>query len=178
MATKKSPYYILHGYNGHANENWFPWLKAELEKRGEEVVVPDFPEAGFPALEKWLTLLKDEVKKHGEGVLIGHSLGGALAMRYLESGGHPKKIVLAAAPFGELPEFPQINGFLSKPFVLSNKQIFDTEFLIFYTASDDDPYVPPEHVQDWAKLTGVKPILLENKGHFNQETFPEILDYL
>lgn len=31
---------IAHGWDGHPNEIWFPWLKAELEKREFEVIIP------------------------------------------------------------------------------------------------------------------------------------------
>ena len=35
--------FIIHGSYGHPGENWFPWLKDELEKIGHRVCVPQFP---------------------------------------------------------------------------------------------------------------------------------------
>jgi len=69
------PYYILHGLGAHAGENWFPWLKDKLEKRGEKVIVPNLPNTHGPTLKEWLSAFKKEVAKHGEGIIIGHSLG-------------------------------------------------------------------------------------------------------
>ena len=34
---------IIHGANGYPEENWFPWIKRELELLGCNVFVPQFP---------------------------------------------------------------------------------------------------------------------------------------
>ena len=35
--------FIIHGTEGYPEENWFPWLKKELEQKGHIVFVPQFP---------------------------------------------------------------------------------------------------------------------------------------
>ncbi len=35
--------FLIHGSYGHPQENWFPWLKKELESLGHKVYVPAFP---------------------------------------------------------------------------------------------------------------------------------------
>ena len=39
----KSDIFIFHGTGGYPKENWFPWLKQQLEIKGFNVTVPQFP---------------------------------------------------------------------------------------------------------------------------------------
>ncbi|MFA5270449.1 MAG: alpha/beta fold hydrolase [Patescibacteria group bacterium] len=176
-------YYILHGYNGSPDENWFPWLKEKLEKRGDKAIVPTLPNPDKPQLGEWLATLKAAIQENGEGVLIGHSLGGVLAMRYLEQGGHPEKIVLVAVPFAQLPNIPGIDNFLETPWDISSEQLQSAKFVVI--GSEDDPYVPVKHIKSWANYSDVEPVLFKDRRHFGrnhagqvQTEFPEILDYL
>ena len=169
-------YYILHGYNGYPEENWFPWLKAELEKRGDKVIIPLLPHADAPQLDDWLATLKTAIQENGEGTIIGHSLGGVLAMRYLEQGGHPEKIVLVATPFNKVASIPEIDKFFEPVWAISPEQIKSTPFVVI--GSEDDPYVPIEYTKGWANYLGIEPILFKDRGHFGQKSFPEILNYL
>ncbi len=42
--------FIVHGWDGYPTEGWFPWLKAELEKRGFTVAVPAMPHPERPTV--------------------------------------------------------------------------------------------------------------------------------
>lgn len=46
----KKRVFIIHGWSGSPEENWFPWLKKELENSGFEVHVPQIPDADNPEL--------------------------------------------------------------------------------------------------------------------------------
>lgn len=54
---------IIHGTEGYPEENWFPWLKNELELIGYNVIVPQFPSPPVvPAkISEWFGVL-DEYK--------------------------------------------------------------------------------------------------------------------
>jgi hypothetical protein len=75
--------FIFHGAYGHPGENWFPWLKAELEKLGATVIVPKFPTPADQSLESWMNVV-GLYQIGPNDVLIGHSIGAALAMKILE----------------------------------------------------------------------------------------------
>ena len=44
---------IIHGSYGSPDENWFPWLKKELQKIGYKVFVPAFPTPKNQKLGVW-----------------------------------------------------------------------------------------------------------------------------
>jgi len=50
---------ILHGWQGNPQENWFQWLKTELEKLGHKVLVSAMPHSDKPMLGEWLDALKN-----------------------------------------------------------------------------------------------------------------------
>lgn len=190
--------YILHGLGADSNSNWFPWLKQKLKKRGYTVAVPNFPSSAVPKLDEWLSVLKSTIGQYGEGILIGHSLGGLLAIQYLLSGGQAPKVILAATPFEKASILPELDGFFptleavkslrrakfipTSPvdkmveLVKDELQPRPTEFIILQ--SDNDPLVHMESAKKWADALGAKLVVLPGLGHFDIETLPEILDCL
>lgn len=175
---KRKIYYILHGYGADPEDNWFPWLKKELEDRGHKVVVPRLPNTDNPKLKDWLDSLEKTVEKNGKGIIISHSLGGVLAVRYLLEGGKADKAILVAPPFfrvGYLPKVTAIDKFLDLPDNIDNLNFIKTDFLVFY--SQDDPMVPRSHGEEWVKILDAKVVILP-KMHFLIREFPEILDYI
>lgn len=172
----KKTYYIVHGLGASADDNWFPWLKQKLEDRGEKVIVPNFPNSFNPSLDDWINTLRREIAENGEGVLIGHSLGGVLTIKYIEAGGLPKEVILVATPFGTARDAPEINSFFEHPIKFDRDIKNQTKFSILY--SNDDPLVKVSQAKSWGELLNTKPILIPNKAHFLQTQFSEILNYI
>ena len=70
---------------GTVRDNWFPYLKNELEKLGIEVIARDFPDPIAARENIWLPFLENELKADENTILIGHSSGAVAAMRYAEN---------------------------------------------------------------------------------------------
>ncbi len=174
---------IIHGSYGSPNENWFPWLKTELEKFGHSVFVPNFPTPKGQSLENWMKTFK-EFRQYldKDTVLVGHSLGPAFILNVLEKLDKQVKAAFFAAGFvGNLgnPEFDEINkSFADKEFNWNKIKENCPLFSVFQ--SDNDPYVPMEKAEGLAGYLGVEPIIVREADHFNEKAgylkFPEILE--
>jgi predicted alpha/beta hydrolase family esterase len=78
--------YLIHGWDGHPDEHWFPWLNSELEAKGFEVISPAMPDTENPKKLEWTKTLKDLEPNASQDVyFVGHSLGCQAIQRYLET---------------------------------------------------------------------------------------------
>ena len=164
--------FIFHGTEGYPEENWFPWLKKELEKKGYKVYVPQFPSPPkIPAdISKWFDVLKDYERYIDEDtILIGHSLGGVFILRLLERLQHPvKAAVLVGTPCGVRPilNYDRDSSFTGFSFDWKSIIKKARHFLVFQ--SDNDPFVSLGNGEELAKKLGVKLNFVPNAGHFNE----------
>jgi hypothetical protein len=110
---KKAKIFIIHGAYGHPNENWFRWLKNELEKEGVDVYVPKFPTPKGQTLENWLKVFEKYLWLLDENtIMVGHSLGPAFILNVLELVNKSIRAAFMVAPFVDklgIPEFDEIN---------------------------------------------------------------------
>ena len=179
---QKMNFFIFHGIYGNPKENWFPWLKQELEIKGFEVIVPKFPTPFDQSLESWLrTIAKYEDKINEETVLIGHSLGAAFILDFLEIRNKKIKAAFLVAGFHKLlnNEFNELNKtFVGRDF--DWQKIKDNCNKFFVVASDNDPYIPIEIAEEMAKLLNAELKIIHNGGHLNKKAgfdkFPFILN--
>ncbi|MEA2715274.1 MAG: leucyl-tRNA synthetase [Candidatus Parcubacteria bacterium] len=75
---------LLHGWEGSPEHNFFPWLKIELEKQGYRVQVPALPSTTKPKVREQVEKVLKTCTFDEKTVLLGHSLGGTVAMKVLE----------------------------------------------------------------------------------------------
>ena len=99
--TSRPNYVILHGYTGRADKNWLPWLKQTLEKRGYSVETPELPHTDSPVEAEQVAHVLNTCTINENTVLIGHSLGGAVAMKVLEKLDHAIRQLILVAPVVE-----------------------------------------------------------------------------
>ncbi len=139
--------FIIHGAYGNPGENWFPWLKCELERLGCRVFVPKFPTPANQSLQNWLKIFKGyEQYLNENSIIIGHSLGVAFLLNILEMQNKPIKAAFFVSGFIDLlenPDFDNINKSFIKPnFDWSKIRQNCKKFYVYH--SDNDPYVPLE----------------------------------
>ena len=169
--SKPTNIFIFHGTEGHPKENWFPWLKSELEAKGFNVIVPQFPSPPAIAakISEWFEVLKDyEQYINEDTVIVGHSLGGVFTLRVLEKLNHPiKAAFLAGTPIGIRPilNYDRDNSFSGFEFDWDSIKNHAKDFVVYQ--SDDDPYVGLDNGKALAKHLGVKLSFIPNAGHFN-----------
>ncbi|MBU1018391.1 MAG: GNAT family N-acetyltransferase [Patescibacteria group bacterium] len=164
--------FIIHGAYGHPEENWFPWLKNELEKRGRKVFVPKFPTPEGNTLENWLKVFKKhEEFLNEDSIVIGHSLGVPFLLTILEN----KSVASAYFVAGYNPEtlpktnewYELVKTFVAKPFNWKKIKENCKNFQIYH--SDNDPYFPLELAEDLAKPLNTKVNIIRGAGHFNEK---------
>lgn len=168
----------MHGWDGNPQENWFPWLKQELEKKGFKVFVPQLPDPGNPRIYNWVPKLAETVGKTNEQTyFIGHSMGCQTIARYLESlpdDGRAGGAVFVAGFFKRLtgienePEDEKtVRHWLKTPLNLQKVESRLNKSVAIF--SDNDPYVPLDNQDDFRDKLNSKIIIKHQMGHFNQD---------
>src|SRR3989338_10766817 len=173
---------IIHGVYANPEANWFPWLKKELEARSYEAIVPKFPTPLDQSLESWLRIFSGcENKINEETVLIGHSLGVAFILNYLEKANKKVKAAILAAGFHKPLgiQYDEINKtFVDRQFDWEKIKSCCGKFIVF--ASDNDEYIPLEMGQELAQKLNAEFNVVHEGGHLNKkagyDSFPLLLE--
>jgi len=168
--------FIIHGWGGHPEEGWFPWLKRELEAKGFEVHIPQLPEAAKPRIYNWVPAIASAVGIADEQTyFVGHSMGCQAIARYCES--LPEGVEVGGAVFAG-GFFKRLTGLENNAEVQeTDRHWLDTKLdftkvknhlpksiAIF---SDDDPYVPLDNQDDFRDKLGSEIIIEHGKKHFS-----------
>lgn len=168
----KKRVFIIHGWGGSPDANWFPWLKEELEKKDFEVIVPQMPNADFPMEGEWIKKMHSTISDPNSNViLVGHSLGVISILRYLESLSEEVNVggAILVAGFSEsLGTISEIENFFTTSVNYEKVKSCCKKFIVI--SSDDDPYVPTEKGKLLYDKLDAKFILLNGAGHINMGT--------
>jgi hypothetical protein len=163
--------FIFHGTEGYPEENWFPWMKKELEQKRYKVFIPQFPSPPVvpSKISEWFDVLKDYEKYINEDtILIGHSLGGIFTLRILEKLNRKVKAAcFIGTPIGVRPikNYDRDSSFSGFDFDWKSIKDKADNFVVFQ--SDDDPYVGLDNGKELAKHLDVNLDFVPNAGHFN-----------
>lgn len=181
--------FIIHGSYGYPEENWFPWLKNELEKLGNMVFVPKFPipnkEGEGHNLDQWLKKF-DEYKNYlnKDTIIIAHSRGCSFVFQALPV--HKTEIdsLFLVGPFVDYDQwrpdtYTKYDSFQARPYLWKRIRQLVRYAEVFQSTNDVIPVSEGQFVADWlhAKMN-----IIKNAGHFNTSyskkfvKFPLLLD--
>jgi predicted alpha/beta hydrolase family esterase len=175
---------IVHRWHGTPEDDWYPWLKSELEKKGISIAIPAMPNTDRPTIDSWVReLSKISVDEHT--YFIGHSIGCQTIMRFLEKSKKVGGAIFVAGWFSltnlDREEVPIAGPWLKVPIEFDQVKKATKNFVAIF--SDDDPYVPfIENMKLFKKNLNAKTLVEENKGHFTEDDdvteVPYVLDAL
>jgi leucyl-tRNA synthetase len=112
--NKNTNFLILHGYTGLPTKNFIPWLKKRLEGQGYKVQAPEMPNTKNPKEEEQVDYVLENCRIDENTILIGHSLGGIVAMKVLQKVNHLIAGLVLVAPAID-PTFSEVDT-VDKPF--------------------------------------------------------------
>lgn len=166
---------ILHGTGGNPKENWFDWLRVELEKEGWRVWVPHLPDSDAPNIKRYNRFLLEEQRWdfNEESIIIGHSSGAVAILGLLEE--LPENVIVdrcyLVGAFKDDLGRTDLTGLFEEPFDFAKiKQ--HAQKLVFIHA-DNDPHCPLTHAQYLAEQTGGQLIIKPGQKHFSVGTYGE-----
>lgn len=159
---------ILHGYLSNPADNWFGWLKDELEASGIAAEVPALPRSDAPELEPWVSAALAAIGTPDERTgIVGHSLGAVTALHALDrvEGDWNLGALIAVSGFVQpSPELPELRSFtLTRPDLERTAARTRTRVAVL---SDDDYLVPPSLSRALGAELGAEIVTVANAGHF------------
>lgn len=169
---------FIHGNGGSTiNDNWFPWVKKELEVLGAKVIAENFPDSIEAKSSVWLPfILSLGADEHS--ILVGHSSGAVAAMRFAEQNRILGSVLVSGSYTDLEEESEKVSGYFNDPWdweKIKNNQKWIVQF-----ASTDDPYIPIEEARYIHEKLDTEYHELDNQGHFGwdkgKKEFPELVE--
>lgn len=161
--------FIIHGYVGVPDDAWKPWLKHGLEEQGFNVASPAMPDPDQPKLSEWVRTVQEAVgRPDPDCYFVGHSLGCATILRYLESLPDGERVggcvfVAAFASSGR----PELQTFFESPLDWSKVRAACNKYVAVY--SDNDVWVSVGNAATFERELGSKIVVEQFKGHFGAD---------
>lgn len=176
----KKRVYIIHGWGAGPKENWFGWLRRELEQEALTVEAPEMPNPFLPKKEQWVAKLNEVIgEPDGNVFLVGHSLGVITILRYLESLAPGQKIggAVLVSGFAESIHIPVLENFTDGEVDFAKIKSACPKFAVFH--SDNDPVVPLQRAFTLHEKLHAKLVIIDQMGHLDEGSgnceFPELL---
>lgn len=147
------------------------YLKSQLQ--GIEWHTPSFPREDGQVYKNWVKVLTEtlaDIPEEDELIIIGHSFGGTVVMKYLtenQDTHHISKVVLISSPFfGCDDKFSAPENKLKE----HAEDALDSKIILYHIQSEDDDRVNISHQDCWRQhFKGLNTITKkEGKHEFHQ----------
>jgi predicted alpha/beta hydrolase family esterase len=164
--------FIIHGFEGHPNGGWRPWLMQELEKH-EIYCAPLVMKDPFnPKSKEWVEEIDYNVKKFPKDkiVLVGHSLGVPAILKYLEQTDSKNILgtVLISGPYDLRREgrtWEVLGSFFPEKWDFKKILEMCKKHIVIH--GDDDPVVSYSHAEFLADNLSGELINVKGGKHLN-----------
>lgn len=174
---------ILHGTNASPDDNWFNWLRNELEKANFEVWLPELPTSEAPNMQVIIKFFLDSDFEFNEDtIIIGHSSGAVVALGLLSQLTNKIDAAYMVAAFKDDLGWDNLTDLFNVPLDFDKIQTNSQKRTFIH--SDNDPYCPLDHAELLAKETNSDLEIIKGQGHFNLENsedytkFPKLINLI
>ena len=164
---------VVHGFEGHPNGGWRPWLMGELEKQDIYCGSLVMKDPNTPTASEWVKEIGYNVKKFPKDkiILVGHSLGVPAILKYLQIK-NPRNIlgcVLVSGPYkidDEAKRLKKLLGSFFEPeFKFEKIKESSKSFVVIH--GNNDKGVHFSHAEYLKEKLNAKLISVKNGGHLN-----------
>lgn len=180
--------FIVHAFKGSPNGGWKPWLMGELDKLDVYACALAMPKPDEPQCTEWVVEIQRNIPEINEDVfLVGHSLGCAAILNYLENLKTDKKfggVFFVAGPTEVLEtENPnsiarKFDNFFTHPFDFNKIKNTSKHFVFIH--GDDDSKVPIQHAEKASQQLGGELVIVKGGNHLSgwngYYSLPQLLD--
>lgn len=164
---------------GTTKDNWFPYLKKELEGLVVKVIDTDFPDQPLCRAEHWLPFLEN-LGADENTILIGHSTGAIAAMKFAQNHNILGSVLVGGYHTDMGDEMEIKSQYFDTPW--DWEKIKKNQKWVIQFNSTDDPWIPIEEARFIQEKLGSEYYEFKNSGHFGGDReypeFPELVEAL
>jgi hypothetical protein len=180
MSKYPKKVFIVHGFTSSPNAGWIPYIMQELKDKNIYSHSIFMPNSEEPVLEEWVNQIKNVINfcKNDTIYLVGHSLGCAAILKFLENTN-----VLMGGVFlvgGRIikSENKLTENFYKEDFDFDSIKNNSNKFVIIHGEKDD--VVDVSNAYELAAKLNTEPCVVQNGNHFTgstgYKTFPLLLE--
>ena len=177
---------LIHGFNGIPKI--FNYFKEELEEKGYNVIMPDFPVREDITVEGYFKVF-DNYKNYfnKDLIVVAHSIGNPMFIKYISKNNYNIGLYISLAGFSK-EYYNEGKDILNEKVKLTNltrEELDDTIKQVnkrYSIYSKDDHIVPYSVLEEFSKVINSKPLSIDKIGHMGSksglEELPEVVNII